>query len=155
MFEMALDRIRHDSPRYYLIGGYFSPTSDGYQKAGLAPAIHRIHMCQLATEHSSWIMVDPWEALQPQWQRTVLILDHFNEELNLNPSFSFSSSSGEERSKIRIMLLAGGDLIESFGTPLLWSPFDVSLMHTFFAPLVPMRSFFSWKGLSVNLAVSS
>ena len=129
MFEMALDRIRHDSPRYYLIGGYFSPTSDGYKKPGLAPSIHRVEMCRLATEHSTWIMVDPWEASQSQWQRTVFVLDHFHQELNVKPAAVASSFGTGKRPKIRIMLLAGGDLIESFGTPLLWSPFDVKLFR--------------------------
>lgn len=31
-----------------------------------------------------------------------------------------------ERRKIRIMLLAGGDLIASFGHPGVWAPQDVS-----------------------------
>lgn len=32
-----------------------------------------------------------------------------------------------ERRKIRIMLLAGGDLIASFGHPGVWAPDDVSM----------------------------
>ena len=119
MFEMARDRIR-ESPRYYCIGGYFSPTSDGYKKPGLASAKHRLAMCSLAVETSDWIMVDPWEASHQEWHRTVLVLKHFDEHLNEIPR-----KKDAARPNIRIMLLAGGDLIESFGTPLLWSTEDV------------------------------
>lgn len=38
---------------------------------------------------------------------------------------------GEKR-KIRIMLLAGGDLIASFGHPGVWAPEDVSFFFFFF-----------------------
>jgi nicotinamide mononucleotide adenylyltransferase len=40
-------------------------------------------MCELAVEHTStWLMVDPWEAGQPEYQRTAVVLDHFDEMLN-------------------------------------------------------------------------
>lgn len=40
-------------------------------------------MCELAVEHdSAWLMVDPWEAAQPEYQRTAVVLDHFEHELN-------------------------------------------------------------------------
>lgn len=41
-------------------------------------------MCTLATEEtSSWLMVDPWEAFQPEYQRTAVVLDHFDHEINI------------------------------------------------------------------------
>jgi nicotinamide mononucleotide adenylyltransferase len=40
MFEMAADHVRFSSD-YELIGGYLSPVSDAYRKAGLASAEHR------------------------------------------------------------------------------------------------------------------
>jgi nicotinamide mononucleotide adenylyltransferase len=130
---MARDRIK-DSTRFYVVGGYFSPTSDAYNKIGLARWQHRICMCELATEESDWIMVDPWEASQFEWQRTVLVLDHFNYQLNvvrrqIGTFISFFrlvlSTLDPQNPHIRILLLAGGDLIESFGTPYLWDPLDV------------------------------
>lgn len=112
---MAKDRIQ-ESPRYHIMGGYFSPTSDAYGKAGLAPWKDRVNMCKLATDRSEWIMIDEWEASKDQWQRTVVVLDHFNYYLNVLPR-----QNDPSRPLIRIMLLAGGDLIESFGTPNLWT----------------------------------
>jgi nicotinamide mononucleotide adenylyltransferase len=81
MFEMGYDYIQ-DSEKFEIIGGYFSPVSDAYAKPGLAPWYNRVDMCSLATQDSSWIMVDPWEPSQPAYVRTARVLDHFNEELN-------------------------------------------------------------------------
>jgi nicotinamide mononucleotide adenylyltransferase len=62
--------------QYEVVGGYFSPVSDVYRKNGLAPSHHRVRMCELATEESpDWIMVDPWEALQPRYTPTAAVLD--------------------------------------------------------------------------------
>lgn len=42
MFEMAVDHVRQNmSDEYEVIGGYMSPVSDRYNKAGLASATHR------------------------------------------------------------------------------------------------------------------
>jgi nicotinamide mononucleotide adenylyltransferase len=40
MFEMAADYVRFNTD-FELIGGYLSPVSDAYRKAGLASADHR------------------------------------------------------------------------------------------------------------------
>lgn len=41
MFEMAADFVKF-STKFELIGGYLSPVSDAYRKAGLASASHRL-----------------------------------------------------------------------------------------------------------------
>ncbi|KAJ1798005.1 Nicotinamide/nicotinic acid mononucleotide adenylyltransferase 1 [Coemansia sp. RSA 2399] len=123
MFEMAADYFNAHS-KYELVGGYFSPVSDYYQKEGLAPAVHRVRMCELATETSStWLMVDSWEALQPSYQRTAVVLDHFDEQLNGNMG-GMVLPDGTRR-KIQILLLAGGDLIESMGRKDVWASEDL------------------------------
>ncbi|TPX62159.1 nicotinate-nucleotide adenylyltransferase [Powellomyces hirtus] len=83
MFEMARDYIS-DHPNLHLIGGYFSPVSDAYNKPGLVSWPHRVAMCEEATKDSDWIMVDSWESRQKEYQRTAWVLDHFNEMLNGN-----------------------------------------------------------------------
>ena len=40
MFEMAADYVRFNTD-FEIIGGYLSPVSDAYKKAGLASAEHR------------------------------------------------------------------------------------------------------------------
>jgi nicotinamide mononucleotide adenylyltransferase len=86
-------------------------------------------MCELAVEHTStWLMVDPWEAGQAEYQRTAVVLDHFDELLN-SPNGVMGGGlvmSDGKRRRIKVMLLAGGDLIESFGEPGVWSEPDVS-----------------------------
>lgn len=123
MFEMAVDAIREQT-RFEVIGGYYSPVSDHYSKRGLAPARHRVRMCELACERtSSWLMVDAWESLQPQYTRTAKVLDHFNEELNVKRG-GILTADGTKRG-VKIMLLAGGDLIESMGEPNVWADDDL------------------------------
>lgn len=123
MFEMALDSIS-ELTRFEVIGGYYSPVSDNYKKQGLAPAHHRVRMCELACERtSSWLMVDAWELLQPKYTRTALVLDHFNEEINIKRG-GIQTKLGEHRG-VKIMLLAGGDLIESMGEPDVWADQDL------------------------------
>jgi nicotinamide mononucleotide adenylyltransferase len=125
MFEMAMDSIREQT-RFEVVGGYYSPVSDNYNKPGLAPAHHRVRMCELACERtSSWLMVDAWESLQPTYTRTALVLDHFNEEINIKRQ-GVATLSGK-RKGVKIMLLAGGDLIESMGEPNVWA--DADLHH--------------------------
>ena len=42
-----------------------------------------MRMCELAVEQdSSWLMLDPWEPTQKEYQRTAVVLDHFDHELN-------------------------------------------------------------------------
>lgn len=120
---MAHDSIREDG-RYEILGGYYSPVSDHYRKEGLAPAQHRVRMCELAVERTSnWLMVDAWESLQTEYQRTVVVLDHFDHEINKGGG-GVILQNGQKRA-VKIMLLAGGDLIESFGEPGVWAAADL------------------------------
>ncbi|MCJ1336417.1 hypothetical protein MMC09_001693 [Bachmanniomyces sp. S44760] len=123
MFEMAADYIKF-STDFELIGGYLSPVSDAYKKAGLASAEHRIRMCEIAVdETSSWLMVDSWEAMQKEYQRTAVVLDHFDHEINVVRG-GIETSSGE-RKHVRIALLAGADLIQTMSTPGVWTSKDL------------------------------
>ncbi|CAL9733814.1 nicotinamide/nicotinic acid mononucleotide adenylyltransferase 1 [Monosporozyma servazzii] len=125
MFEMALDTV-NEQTRFEVVGGYYSPVNDTYQKPGLAPSRHRVRMCELACERtSSWLMVDAWESLQPSYTRTAKVLDHFNHEINVKRG-GITTCTGEKVG-VKIMLLAGGDLIESMGEPNVWA--DADLHH--------------------------
>ncbi|KDO59108.1 hypothetical protein CISIN_1g026289mg [Citrus sinensis] len=72
MFELARDTL--NSEGYCVIGGYMSPVNDAYKKRGLISAEHRINLCNLACKSSDFIMVDPWEANQSGYQRTLTVL---------------------------------------------------------------------------------
>ncbi|KAG8958976.1 hypothetical protein FRC03_008562 [Tulasnella sp. 419] len=134
---MAKDTIEEDG-RFEILGGYYSPVSDHYKKTGLAPAIHRVRMCELAVDQtSSWLMVDPWEAAQPEYQRTAVVLDHFDEYINGEGGIALADGT---KRKIKIVLLAGGDLIESFGEPGVWSEPDLHIILGRFGCLIVERT---------------
>ncbi|KAK0524199.1 Nicotinamide/nicotinic acid mononucleotide adenylyltransferase 1 [Tilletia horrida] len=129
IFEMAKDSVI-ESGKYELLAGYYSPVSDSYKKAGLAKAEHRVRMCELAVEKTStWLMVDSWEAVQGEYQRTAVVLDHFDQMLNGTDPITGAKGgvllSNGERKRIKVMLLAGGDLIQSFGEPGVWAAADL------------------------------
>lgn len=77
---------------------------------------YRIQMCQLAVqtskwETSKWIAVDPWEAIQPDYVPTAKVLDHFDHEINT--VLGGVEDVNGKRTKVRISLLAGADLIQT------------------------------------------
>jgi hypothetical protein len=69
-------------------------------------------------------MVDGWEAFQ-SYQRTAVVLDHFDHEINTK--LGGVATEGGERRKVRIMLLAGSDLIATMSEPGVWLEKDVSI----------------------------
>jgi nicotinamide mononucleotide adenylyltransferase len=122
MFEMAVDYARQNTD-FEVMGGYVSPVSDQYKKPGLLSAPHRVNMCTLATEETSrWLMVDPWEAFQ-SYQRTAVVLDHFDYEINT--VLGGAQMPSGERRHIRVVLLAGSDLISTMSEPGVWTENDL------------------------------
>ena len=59
-----------------------SPVNDAYHKEGLAPAEQRVDMCKLAAQTSYIVMVDSWEAEQPAYQRSLVVLQRVEDALN-------------------------------------------------------------------------
>lgn len=93
-------------------------------------------MCQIATQSSSATLdVDPWEAIQTDYQPTALVLDHFEHELNIsnNNNLPSEEEKGEEaavsvtgaRKPVRVALLAGADLLQTMNIPGVWSVEDI------------------------------
>ena len=83
-------------------------------------------MCRIAAGESPWLMVDPWEACQ-DYKRTALVLDHFDHEIN-DVLGGVRTEDGEQR-RVRMMLLAGSDLISTMSEPGVWSEEDVRLLR--------------------------
>ena len=97
---MAQDHFKERN-EFELLAGYYSPVSDHYMKEGLAKAEHRVKMCQLAVETTSdWLMVDSWEPRQTTYQRTAVVLDHFDHELNILGG-GISTASGKKKALIK------------------------------------------------------
>ncbi|EXJ54130.1 nicotinate (nicotinamide) nucleotide adenylyltransferase [Cladophialophora yegresii CBS 114405] len=123
MFVMAADYAKHNTD-YEMVGGYLSPVSDAYKKQGLAPAEHRVAMCQLAIDKASnWLMVDSWEAEKKDYTATAKVLDHFDHEINVVRK-GIDCGNGT-RKQVKISLLAGADLIQTMSTPGVWSEKDL------------------------------
>ncbi|KAH8590122.1 hypothetical protein B0O99DRAFT_664231 [Bisporella sp. PMI_857] len=121
--ELAADHAKF-STNYEVVGAYISPVSDAYRKAGLTSSKHRLNMCQLAVnEDSSGIMVDDWEARKEYYTPTTELLRHFH--TSLNTDFNGVASFPGLRKPISIVLVAGGDLVQTMSNPKLWSFQDI------------------------------
>ncbi|XP_027127329.1 nicotinamide/nicotinic acid mononucleotide adenylyltransferase [Coffea arabica] len=109
-FELARDAL--NSAGFCVIGGYMSPVNDAYKKKGLISAEHRLAMCNLACRSSEFVMADPWEANQSTYQRTLTVLSRIKSAL-CESGRVFSGT-------LKVMLICGSDLVESFSTPGVW-----------------------------------
>lgn len=67
-------------------------------------------MCDLATQSSKWISVDPWEAMQSEYVPTAEVLDRFEHEINI--VLGGVEDVDGNPTKVQIALLAGADLIQ-------------------------------------------
>lgn len=95
------------------------------QKKGLAPAEHRVEMCNLAAgKTNKWLIVDPWEANSPTYIPTARVLDHVNYEIN--EVMGGVECTDGTRKRSRIVLLAGLDLIQTMSAPGVWDEGDLS-----------------------------
>jgi nicotinamide mononucleotide adenylyltransferase len=91
---------------------------------GYADESKSVNMCQMAVDQTSnWLMLDPWEAIQSEYQPTAVVLDHFEQAIN-TVGRGVECADGS-RKPVRIALLAGADLIQTMSTPGVWSDTDL------------------------------
>ncbi|EDW16468.1 nicotinamide/nicotinic acid mononucleotide adenylyltransferase 3 isoform X1 [Drosophila mojavensis] len=136
LFEIARDYFELRGT-HKVVGGIISPTHDSYGKKGLAPALDRCAMIKLAAQSSNWIRLSDWEVHQPQWMRTKAVLQYHQNYLNnyINSPYDEEPNEllpgwlppglRERRDPIRLKLLCGADLLESFAVPGLWADEDI------------------------------
>ncbi|XP_018575056.1 nicotinamide/nicotinic acid mononucleotide adenylyltransferase 1 isoform X3 [Anoplophora glabripennis] len=139
MFEIARDHL-HRLGSYIVVGGIVSPVHDAYGKKELEPATHRITMIKMALQNHDWVGLSDWECKQESWCRTRQVLQYHQNRINavLNQSLNNHYDVNEDdinwipddikngcTGPIQVKLLCGGDLLESFGTPGLWSNEDI------------------------------
>ncbi|XP_057461777.1 nicotinamide/nicotinic acid mononucleotide adenylyltransferase-like isoform X2 [Actinidia eriantha] len=118
IFELARDALHSEG--LCVVGGYISPVNDAYKKKGLVSSKHRIEMCQLACRSSEFIMVDSWEANQETFQRTLTVLCRIKSSLGESGQIPGDS--------LKVMLICGSDLLESFSIPGAWIPEQVRII---------------------------
>ena len=81
-------------------------------------------MCGIAVnDPSASLDLDPWEAVQQEYQPTAIVLDHF--EHHLNTVLGGVETVNGQRKPIRVGFLAGADLLHSMTTPGVWSEEDL------------------------------
>jgi nicotinamide mononucleotide adenylyltransferase len=98
-----------------------------------------LRMCEIAADQTSnWLMVDPWEAIQKDYQPTALVLDHIDHEINTVWG-GVESEPGKKR-PVRIMLLAGADLVQTMSTPGVWSENDLDRILGQYGTFIVERS---------------
>jgi nicotinamide mononucleotide adenylyltransferase len=97
-----------------------SPVSDGYKKKGLIEGKHRCEMVRLGLKNNDWVRMNTFEADNPEFLPTLLALNYYKKYLD--------EAHGRD---IRVMLLCGGDLVETFTVPNLWKTEHVQLVMQF------------------------
>jgi nicotinamide mononucleotide adenylyltransferase len=106
-------------------------------------------MCDIAaTRTSKWLTVDPWEALQDEYQPTAVVLDHFEYNINTVHHGVLAKPDGP-RKQVRIALLAGADLIQTMSTPGVWSKKDLDHILGRYGSFILERS-----GTDINHALA-
>ena len=83
-------------------------------------------MLRLALADNEWVKLSTWEAEQPDWVRTVDALAYHKDQMK--------KLYGEN---VELMLLCGGDLLETFAMPNVWKEEDVRPLDTFVAMPLP------------------
>lgn len=142
MFEIARDYFRQMGT-HNVIGGIMSPVHDAYNKNGLVSSTHRSNMIRLGLQSSDWIRLSDWETRQEGWTRTRVSLQYHQNYINsyLNDDMSEQDDTVDlqlpswlpddvnNRSPggpVQLKLLCGADILESFSSPNVWDPEDVS-----------------------------
>lgn len=148
--ELARDHFNELG--HHVLGGIISPVHDAYGKDGLVAATHRNAMLRLSLQSSGWVRVSDWESMQQeQWSKTRAVLQYHqnyvnslvnetreqSQDISRTPSLNGNEGTGladwlptgvrDCNAPIRLKLLCGADLLESFAVPNLWQPADVSV----------------------------
>lgn len=153
MFEIARDHLERLG-QLKVIGGVMSPVHDAYEKQDLASSEHRCNMLRLALSDHEWVRLSEWECQQSCWTRTRQVLHYHQNQLNSAMNANHDSPSkrqkqfrnrdevddigqdfnnwvpnkvagaGNER-PVKVMLLCGADVLESFAKPGLWNVKDI------------------------------
>lgn len=136
MFERARDYLKKIHG-WEVVEGIMSPVADSLGRPDIVPAKHRLKMVELAVKSSSWIRADGWECSQGDWIRTIHVLHHFKKV--------FNRKYRSENCKVRLLLLCGGDVIESItklavSDIMLWNTKQIEEVVRDFGMVVVMRA---------------
>lgn len=91
-------------------------------------------MVELALESYDFVKCSKWEVNQGDWTRTRAVLDHYNGQIlgamrnESEAEWLPGTLPKSEEAAPRLLLLCGGDLLETFSVPGLWKEEDVSVV---------------------------
>ena len=130
--ELAKDYL--DSKGIKVLGGIISPVNDCYPKKGLLPSRHRINMVQAAIANYDFVKCSTWEADQDEWTRTRAVLEEYKKQIahackDPSSKADWLPNISNDQQQPQLLLLCGGDLLETFSVPDLWKDEDVSIYH--------------------------
>lgn len=97
-------------------------------------------MVKLALQTSAWIRVSDWETQQKGWTRTRTVLQHHQNFINSYVNDSKKKNNNyipswlpeaiKDVKSVKLRLLCGADILQSFAVPGLWKNEDVSYFST-------------------------
>jgi len=123
-----------------------SPTHDAYGKKTLIPAVHRVAMVERSLENYPLVKCSKWETSQSGWSRTLLVLQTHMQQINEVLSDASKASQYPHLPPVciveappRLMMICGGDLLESFSVPGLWKSEDTEAIVRDFGLVVVTR----------------
>ncbi|CAN8076073.1 unnamed protein product [Agarophyton chilense] len=106
LFEAASDSL--EQLGYHVCGGYLSPANDGYKKASLVPARHRLAMCRLALRELPHVVLDDWEARSSHFVESYEVANRIRTAI-----LAWSRS-------VQLFLVCGSDLLLSMANTNSW-----------------------------------
>ena len=125
-------------------GAYLSPVGDGYARrkaGGLAPATHRLAMCEAAAAEVPGLAVDAWEAMQGTGgpggphTRSLHVLQRVAAGLERSVGGSEEEEVGQRQGspeprppRPRVLLVCGSDLLASLAQPGVWKAAHVAAL---------------------------
>lgn len=156
MFNLELARDHfNETESHQVVGGILSPVHDSYRKKDLISSRFRISMAKISLKNSDWIRLSDWECQQEDWTRTRLTLQYHQNYVNSYSHLSIMDDNvndiipswlpgnmKEIAGDIKLKLLCGADLLESFSVPGLWKNEDVRTFFLFLFLFIDFQFFF-------------
>jgi len=130
LFELARDHLT--TKGIQVLGGIISPVNDAYEKKSLTvKSSHRVNMVNLALQNYDFVKCSKWEAEQTYWTRTRTALDEYKSQIikamkSDSQSYELIPGLSSAADVPRLLLVCGGDLLETFSTPGLWQDEDIT-----------------------------
>lgn len=147
LFELAKDSLT--ARGCHVLGGIMSPVHDAYGKKSLIPSHHRVAMVERSVQNYPFVKCSKWESQEASgWSRTLEVLRKHLQQIQQVQNDSSKATqfphlpavtSSSATATPQLMMICGGDLLESFSVPDLWKPEDMEAIVRDFGLVVITR----------------